>query len=510
MSALKRIGSNTMLLYLRFISVIISMLIATRLVIDKVGLVDFGVFSVASSIVAFVGFIQSALSLAAQRYFSHKIGEDKQSEIPVVLTSLLILNIFVITIVAILVLTLGNYLIHDFLNIPSDRKDAAYFTLYTSVVVFSSNIISAVFIAFFISSEKISIHIIISVLDAFLKLLAAAVFQYLPYDLLVSYASLLAVESVFILIVYSVMSRRTFSYARLTRVKDIGEFRKIISFVGWNLWGSLAVVFKIQGVNVLLNVYFGPAVNSARTISLQINAALTSAIQSLQTALSPYVIKNYAAGESSNFNRAVLVGAKYNFLFLLLISTPFYIMGPFIISFWLGQIPDYSIIFLKLAITVSLVDSLSSTLITAAQATGKIRKYQLVVGGVVLLELPFNAGALYFGGEPYIVGLIAIIISMIALYARLVIIPTLINLERNRFIRKVIFPISSVYIVSFILSNMIYYYEISSFISVLFLSIIVFFVQLSMIYYFAMTREEKGFALKGLRFLGNKIACRKI
>ncbi len=435
---------------------ILSTLIVTKSLVDKLGLIEFGVLTVSTSVIAFVGFLQSALSLAAQRYFSHYVGKGKESEIPKVLTCLFTVDIIVILSIILFVFSFDEYLINSLLDIPNDLKDSALFAFRASIVVFSSNLFSSKFIALFISHESVGRHVKISMFDSMLKLICALTFDLYPIGGIYAYTTLLAVESVVIFFIYIYYSRKEFTNISLTSQVTLREFYDIFGFVGWNLFGSLAYVFKIQGVNIILNIYFGPLVNSARAISMQISVALNSAIQSLQTALSPSVVKSYASNQTRKFHNSITLGAKYNFIILILLSTPVFILGEYVVELWLDQVPEYSIVFLRLAITASLVDSLCSTLITAAQATGRIKKYQIIVGSTVLLELPFSASVLTLGAGATSVGVVAVFMAITALLVRLIVVPKLIAMEVKIFVQDVIIKVIPLYIVTILSSFFIF------------------------------------------------------
>lgn len=212
----------------------------------------------------------------------------------------------------------------------------------------------------------------------------------------------------------------------------------MLSYTGWNLWGNVASVMSGQGVNVLLNIFFGPSVNAARAIAMQVSGALNSFVQNLQVAINPQIIKSYAADDMTYMHRLVCYGAKYNFFVLFVLSMPVLINTKLILKTWLGTVPEYTAIFLQLIIVNILIDSISAPLMTSAQATGRIRLYQSVVGGILLLNVPLSYLLLKLGSEPHIVIFAGIISSILAFLARLVILKKLTSLPVKLFLQEVV------------------------------------------------------------------------
>lgn len=505
MNSVHKVGKNSLLLYFRFITLILSTVVVTKCLVEKLGLIEFGVLTVSTSIIVLVGFLQSSLSLAAQRYFSHSLGKCNENEIPKVYTCLFIIDILVVLIVTFLVLIFDEYLVNELLNIPNELKDPAVFAFKTSIIVFSCGLFSSKFIALFISYESVGLHVKISILDSVLKILCALMFDLLPIGGIYAYTSILAFESLIILFIYVYYAKKEIKSIKLTYKLSFKEFYEVYSFVGWNLFGSLAYVFKIQGVNIILNIYFGPLVNSARTIAMQISVALNAAIQSLQTALSPSVVKFYASNQIEKFHKNIILGAKYNFIILIILSTPVFILGEHLVNLWLGQVPEYSIIFLRLAITVSLVDSLCSTLITAVQATGKIKKYQIIVGSTVLLELPFSVSVLGFGAGAIMVGVVSVIMAICALFVRLIIVPKLVDMNVKVFICDVIMKVFPIYIVSMLSSFLIInLFDEKMFVSI-WLCLVLTSVQLLLVWLFCFDVKERYHILNYSKIIYRKI-----
>ena len=275
----------------------------------------------------------------------------------------------------------------------------------------------------------------------------------------------------------------------------------MFAFVGWNLIGSIAGIAKEQGINVVLNIFFGAAINAARGIAYQVNGALNSFVSNFQLAMNPQIVKSYAASEKEAMFKLVFRGSKFSYLLLLTLSLPVFIETPFILNIWLKDVPEYTVIFLRLVLITSIVDSLSGTLITSMHASGKVRDYQIIVGGISLLTLPIVYIVLKMGSAPYWAMIVSAFMSLILLLSRLVLLRKTIQMPIISFLKKVIFKITLVTILSPILPGIIYYnMQIGwySFFTVCFVSVIS--VTICNLY-IGFNKEERNYILNKITFL---------
>jgi O-antigen/teichoic acid export membrane protein len=280
---------------------------------------------------------------------------------------------------------------------------------------------------------------------------------------------------------------------------DKEMFKVLLSFAGWNLWGNIASVLTGQGVNILLNIYFGPVVNAARGIAFQIKGAIISFVQNFQMALNPQIIKSFAINDITYMHQLTFQGSKFSFYLLLILSLPVLFETEFILNLWLKVVPDYTIVFTRLIILNILIDSISGPLMTAAQATGKIKLYQGVVGGVLLLNLPLSYVFLIFGYSPETTFIIGIFISIIALFIRLIILQKIIRLKIIDFFTSVIFKLLIVTIVSIIPPMLICSFLDESIMRIILVTFLSIFSSIITIYFLGLTVSERDYTIKILR-----------
>lgn len=451
----KRMAKNAAMLYFRMLLTMVVTLYTSRVVLQTLGIDDFGIYSVVAGFVTMLGFLHGAMSSATQRFIAFELGKTGETDVKGIFSMSMNIHILIAFLVLLLGETIGLWFVQNKMTIPTDRMDAAIWVFHLSLLSFMVTIISVPYNALIIAHERMSVFAWVSIIDVTLKLLIVFMLGLLGMDKLVLYG-LLGLAVVFIVfMIYRVYCKVKFTEAGFRLYWDQKLFKVMLSYTGWNLWGNIAAVMSGQGVNVMLNIFFGPTVNAARAIAMQVSGALNSFVQNLQVAINPQIIKSYAAQDMDYMHRLVCYGAKYNFFLLLLLSLPVLNNTELILSVWLGTVPESTAIFTKLIICTILIDSLSPSLMTAAQATGRIKLYQFVVGGILLLNVPASYIILKLGGEPYTVFYVAIGLSLIALLARVYLISLLIEMKKRRYIVDSIFPVVSVAALVFIINNLV-------------------------------------------------------
>ena len=451
----KRMAKNAGMLYFRMLLTMAVALYTSRVILQTLGVEDFGIYNVVAGFVTMLGFLHGAMSSATQRFLAFELGQSAEKDIRGIFSMSLNIHILIAVFVLIIGETIGLWFVRTQMTIPIDRMIAAEWVFHVSLLSFMVTIISVPYNALIIAHEQMSIFAAVSILDVTLKLLIVFMLGWFGMDKLVLYGLLsLAVVSI-ISIVYRSYCKNKFSESRFRLYWDKKLFNVMLSYTGWNLWGNIAAVMSGQGVNVLLNIFFGPSVNAARAIAMQVSTALNSFVQNLQVAINPQIIKSYAAQDMVYMHQLVCYGAKYNFFVLLLLSLPILNNIELILPVWLGVVPENTSVFAKLVISTILIDSLSPPLMTAAQATGRIKLYQFIVGGILLLNVPASYLILKVGGKPYTVFYVAIVLSVVALLARIYLISFLIKMKKRRYIVDSIVPVLSVAALVFTVNSFI-------------------------------------------------------
>lgn len=426
-------------------------LYTSRIVLNTLGVEDFGIYNVVGGFVAMFAFLNSAMASATQRFFSFEIGLKDLIQLGNVFNMSVNIHIIIAFVILLLSETIGLWFVNTQLTIPPERMVAVQWVYQFSIFTLMVNVVSVPYNAIIIAYEKMNVFAVLSIVEVSLNLLIVFMLQWFGFDKLKLYAVLMFSVSIIIRLIYGFYCTYKFKESKFRFFWDKPLFKTLMSYAGWNLWGNVASIVMGQGINILLNIFFGPIVNAARGIAYLVKGAMSQFVGNFQTALSPQIIKSYA---SSNFNYMHLLifkGAKFSFFLLFALSFPILIKTQFILELWLNTVPEYTIIFTQLVIITILIDSLSGTLRTAAQASGRIKLYQGVVGGLLILNLPFSYTMLKLGYTPEITLYIGIIIAIIALICRLIILRELVELDITKFFVEVILKSILVVMVSCIL-----------------------------------------------------------
>lgn len=325
--------------------------------------------------------------------------------------------------------------------IPPNRIIAANWVYQFSVLTFVLNLISIPYNAAIIAHERMSAFAYITIFEAIGKLLIAYVTFIVFFDKLICFSAMICFIGVIIRVIYGWYCKRHFKECSFHFMYDQSLFKKMFSFAGWNFLGASSDIFRDQGGNILINMFFGPSANAARGIAVQVNTAVIGFVKNFTTAINPQITKSYAAGDREYMMNLVFQGARFSFYILLILSLPIIINTPYLLHLWLGNVPEHTDNFVRLVLVFSLSETLSYTLVTSMLATGNIKNYQLVVGGLALLNLPLCYLCFKFGAPIESIYVVAIVISVVCEAARLFMLRRMIKLPVKKFLNQVYFKV---------------------------------------------------------------------
>lgn len=419
-------------------------LYATRIVLQALGEENYGIYNVVGGIVVMFSFLSRVLASASQRYFAFELGRDNKERLNHVFSITLILYIIVILLIVVAAEIFGLWFLETQSTIPDERMLAAKWILQFSIVSFSVTLFTTPYQADIIAHEQMNVYAYIGFLEAGLQLILALVLKFSSFskDILIIYGLFVLFNSLITHGSYIVYALRKYEESHFKRFWDVKLAKEIISFSGWNIFGAIAGVARSQGINMLINVYFSPAINAARGVAYQINNAINQFANNFYTAVRPQVTKNYAKGDLDATLSLVFSSSKMTYYLLLFVAVPIMVYAAPILELWLTVVPEHTLLFTELVIIVALVDSISHPLMTLAQATGKIALYQAVVGTLLMLNLPISYFFLRKGYPAESTMIIAIIIAIISLFARLVILRRLVAFPIRKYLVQVILRIS--------------------------------------------------------------------
>ena len=444
-----RIAKNTLLLYIRMFFMLLINLYTSRVVLSTLGIVDYGINNVVGGVITMLGFLTGSLSAASSRYITYDLGKGDMAALKKTFGNILSIHFILAAIVLVLGETLGLWFMSTQLQIPPEREIAAMWVYQFSILSFILAVISVPYNATIIAHEKMSAFAYISIADAILKLLIVYLLVIIPYDKLIIYAILYFCIQAFDRIVYGIYCSRHFEETH-TRLRYDGKlFREIFAFAGWTMNGNLAVIEYTQGLNILLNIFFGPAVNAARGIAVQVQGVCQQFCNNFQMALNPQLTKNYAQADLDNMHRLLVKSSKFSFYILFFIVLPLMFKAEFVLKLWLGIVPEHTLTFLRLILIVGLLYTLSNPIIVSVHATGKLKKFQLIEGTMLLTIVPIAYILLkFFGIRPEYVFIVHIVVELCTQYARLRIVLPMIGMKLEDYFRSVIKPILLVVILS--------------------------------------------------------------
>lgn len=447
----KRIAKNTLLLYVRMLLTMAVTLYTSRVILQALGVEDFGIYNVVGGVVSMFSFINAAMTSATQRYITFSLGKGDTDELKKVFSTALQIHVLIAIILVILVETVGLWFLYNKMQIPPDRVNAAFWVLQCSIVSTVILIVSVPYNACIIAHEKMSAFAYISIIDVTLKLLIVYLLLIFPYDKLVFYAVLFTAVQLLVRFCYSIYCHRHFPESKYCHIWDKTLFLEMTSFAGWSFWGNLAAVLMSQGVNLLLNVFFGPVVNAARGIAVQVQAAVQQFVSNFQMALNPQITKTFATGQLDQMHSLMFRSARFSFFLLYLLALTVLLETDFILKIWLKTVPQDTVIFIQIMISISLISTTASPCVIANQATGKVKVYQAVVGGILLLIVPVSYVILRLGAPAYSVFIVHFVIESIAQFFRMFMLRKLIDLPLSAYMKNVYIPIALVLASSIIL-----------------------------------------------------------
>ena len=447
----RRIAKNTLMLYVRMLVLMVVGLYTSRVVLSALGENDFGIYDVVGGVVAMFTIISGSLNSAVQRFITYEMGKGDESRLNKVYSTAVLIQLFLAIAVTAIAEPVGIWFIANKMTIDPSRIPAAIWVLHFSLASFVINLLSVPQMASITAHEKMSAYAYIGLLDGFLRLGVAVAISCSPSDRLILYAVLMMLSVLVVRVAYGIYCRRTFPECRFSMVRDWSLVKEMFSFAGWNFIGVTSGVLRDQGGKILINLFAGTAVNAARGIAMQLNGAVQGFVTNFMTAVNPQITKSYASGDHGYMFYLISRSSRMSYYLLFVLALPVLFNTEYILGLWLKEVPAHTGLFVKLFLVFALSESLSNPLITAQLATGNIRKYQIVVGGFQLLNIPVSYLFLKLGAIPEVTVMTAIAISQICFFARLYMLGGMTGLPMGEFVRNVYLNVVSVTAVAVVL-----------------------------------------------------------
>lgn len=386
----KTIAKNTLFLYFRMMFTMVVALFTSRVILHKLGVDDYGIYQAVGGIVGFLSFINGALSTGSSRFLTYALGEGNAEKLRNTFATTLNIHILIALLVVLAAETVGLWFIYNKMVIAPERMDAAVYTYHLSILTSVFALTQVPYNASIIAHERMSVYAYMSVFEVSAKLLICYLLTLGGYDRLMLYATLLLAVQVSVMLFYRFYCSRNFEEAHFSLKFDKKIFKEIAAFSGWSMFASTSIAFNSQGVLILLNMFFPPAVVTARAISLQVNMAANQFVSNFRQAANPQIVKKYAAGDYEGSKHLLLESTKYSYYMMLVISLPVCILAQPLLEMWLGVVPEYTVPFLQIVIIQSLFQVFDTSFYTALYAKGQLKQNALVSPTLGFLIFPIT------------------------------------------------------------------------------------------------------------------------
>lgn len=454
----KRIAKNTLFLYMRMLTTIVVNLISIRILWNLLGQDDYGIYNIVGGIVIMFSFINSGMVAASQRYIAFELGNNNHDRLQKVFSISVKIHFILSLIILIIGESIGLWFLNAGLNIPDNRMFAANIVYQFSLFSFILTVISVPYNACIVAHEHMNVYGYLGIFEVILKFVSVLMLFVINGDKLIIYAILVFSVSLLMRIIYGLYCRKYFQECHYIAHHDKSLLKEMFSFAGWSLFGTMGFAAREQGLNFILNIWFGVAMNAAKSISTQVSGVLNNFAANIQMAIKPQIIKRYAVGDYCSVINLVCKGSKYSFLMVGIFAVPLYLCAEIVLNAWLGNVDIYTIQFLRITLFVVLIETLHGPIVTALQATGKVKVFQLTIGIIMLMSLPIAWIWLVYDKNPYAIIWVMLGTSIIGMIARLFLLRSSMEFSISQFFKSVILKVFIVISSCVVVDSVIMYF----------------------------------------------------
>ena len=488
----RRLAKNTIFLYLRMIFVLLVSLYSTRAILNALGVVDYGIYNVVAGFVSMFAFLNSSMTNTVQRYFNHEIGKGNVINLNKVYVTSVQIQLLIGIVTLITLELFGSWYINTKMVIPPERIFSAMCVFHLSAASLLLLIFQIPYTASVVAHEHMGFYAVVSMTDAVLKLIIAIILPYISFDKLVSYAVMIFILSFFNFLVFYAYSKSHFEEISYKHGFYKQQFKSMLAFSGWNVCGAFAYTVQGQGLNMLINTFFGPVVNAARGIAYQIQAALSGFSENIAVAFKPQLVESYAKSELSRTKDLMFTMSKFGYIMVFLLSVPISIEVDYILHLWLdGTVPENTSIFVILIMINTALGSLNLPISQTVQAVGNISRYQVIRSLVVMSALPISWFALTRDLPAYMVFVILILVNAINQPISMVLLKRIFTYSFLEYINKVLWPCFLFSILTPILPFVVHCLMVESFSRLIIVVVISILVSIFVAYYVVLNADEK-------------------
>lgn len=501
----RRIAKNTLYLYLRMLFVMAISLYTVRAILDILGVVDYGIYNVVGGVVTMFAFMNRTLSTSSQRYFSIELAKGDKER----LNKWFCLNITSFTLLGLLIAffleTIGLWFLNTQMTIPIERMTAANIVYQLSILSFLFHIVSVPYLALVVAHEKMNVFAYVGVFDALGRLAIVFILMWMTYDKLIIYGFLILLLSAGVSMSYILYCWKHYPESSYRWYWKTEEVKELFGFSGWHFLGTFSTTCRSQGINILLNMFFNPAVNAARAVAFQVNAAIMQLESNFFTAIKPQIYKSYAKEEFEALFTLVMRATVISTFLISIIAFPVLSGTSYILGLWLKEVPNYAVVFTELAIINGIIDATNGPLAATALATGKIRNYELILSTIYISNIPVSYVALLVGCDPTATVIISILLSCVAMVARAFILRNMMGFPFVRYfilVMKITAVVGGLYLlIKTFVSD-----RVDDIVTLVFYSALMFII-VSLLYWLILSRSDRNYAIF---FVKNKVFRKRI
>lgn len=450
-----RIAKNTLFLYFRMIFIMLVSLYTSRIVLAALGVESFGVYNVVGGVVASLSFLNSSLGTSTQRFLNYEMGLRDGANLSKIFSNAVNAHYIIGFVTVLLLETVGLWFVLNKLQIPESNLRAAFWVYQASIASVFITIICTPYNAAIIAHEKMNVFAYFSILECLLKLGVVYLLLILPFDRLLVYGLLLLGVTVVMQMIYVLYGMKKFDECRYHWDWDKPLLKKMFSFTGWMFFGCITDMLSGQGINMLINMFFGPVFNASRAIAYQVFNAVHSFLTNFMTAVKPQIVKSYAANNKDYAFKLVFSSTKLSFYLLFFLTMPLFLHMDLVLKLWLKDVPEMAVLFTRLVLVDLWVRAIYTPMAQINQASGKIRNYQLAISIIFLLIFVVTLVLFEFGKPVYYAFIVSVVMNLIGIFARLIIVKRENGFPVIAFMKKSVLPLIPIAIVTFLIPYML-------------------------------------------------------
>lgn len=447
----KRVAKNTVYMYIRMAFSMLVGLYTSRVVLQVLGVEDFGLYNVIGGIISLFTVLNAALINTTSRFITISLAKGDVKDTRQIFNMAFLLHLFVGIFIVMLGETVGLWYLHSKLVIPEGREVAAEWLYQFTIISAFLTTINVPYNAVVIAHEKINVYAIIQIIDVVLRLVIVLLLQVAPFDELIFYALLVLLVTVFKISLNFIYSHRKFVEVRFLFYWSWKLFKEIFKFIGWALVGNFSHMFYTQGINLMLNAFCGPAVNAARGITVHVQGVVAQMANNVQTAINPQIMKTYATDNFDRMHMLICASSRYCYYLLFIIALPIMLEADYILHLWLGIVPEHTVNFIRLTLVIVLLDAFINPMFTANLATGNLNLYYIPISINSILFMFITYFAIRDTGVPESVFICYLGMVLLGVIVRMFVMRKQIHLPKRIYIKKAVLPTIGVTVLATIL-----------------------------------------------------------